>query len=103
MAFDINSTDARIAELTMEVGRRWEWEADLVESIVPNQMAIMVGDRQVGYLDTATYRIVEVASRRNVALIGHPDAGLTTLLAATGAEIPNAGEPEWDGMGGVDA
>lgn len=59
MAFDINSPEVRIAELTMEVGRRWNWEADLQQSIVPNRMAIMVGDAQVGYLDTKLLRIVE--------------------------------------------
>lgn len=61
MAFDINSPEVRIAELTMEVGRRWNWEADLQQSIVPNRMAIMVGDQHVGYLDTKLLRIVEYA------------------------------------------
>ena len=59
MAFNINSPDVRVAELTMEVGRRWNWEADLVESIVPHQLAIVVDDEQVGYLDTKFHRIIE--------------------------------------------
>lgn len=61
MAFDINSPEVRIAELTMEVGRRWNWEADLVDSIVPNQYAIMVDGQQVGFLDTQFLRIIEYA------------------------------------------
>lgn len=101
VAFSIDSREVRIAELTMEVGRRWNWEADLGESIVPNQMEITVKGEPVGYLDTKDLRIVEYAERRNIAFVGHPDAGATTLLAATGAEVPNGGDLEWDGMGGV--
>lgn len=59
MAFDINSPETRIAELTMEVGRRWDWRADLIDSIVPNQYAIMVDGEQVGFLDTQMFRIIE--------------------------------------------
>ena len=59
MAFNINSPDVRIAELTMEVGRRWNWEADLIPSIVPHQLAIVVNDEMVGHLDTKFYRIIE--------------------------------------------
>lgn len=62
MAFDINSPEVRIAELTIEVGRRWNWEADLTPSIVPGQLAIMVADEQVGFLDTKMFRIIEYAS-----------------------------------------
>ena len=104
MAFDVNSREVRMAELMVEIGRRWNWEADLNESIVPDQMAIMIGGEQVGYLDTRALRIVEYPEeKRNIAFIGHPDTGKTALLAATGAELPNGGPVEFDGMGGSDA
>lgn len=61
MSFNIDSPDVRIAELTMEVGRRWNWEADLIPSIVPDQMSIIVNDEPVGHLDTRFFRIVEYA------------------------------------------
>lgn len=69
MAFKIDSPEVRISELTMEVGQRWNWEADVIPSIVPGQLAIVVADEQVGYLDTEMFRIVEypkgeVASER---------------------------------------
>lgn len=59
MAFKIDSPEVRISELTMEVGQRWNWEADVIPSIVPGQLAIVVADEQVGYLDTEMFRIVE--------------------------------------------
>ena len=59
VAFKIDSPEVRISELTMEVGQRWNWEADVVPSIVPGQLAIMVGDKMVGHLDTVLFRIVE--------------------------------------------
>lgn len=59
MAFAIDSPEVRIAELTMEVGQRWNWEADIIASIVPGQLAIMVDGEQVGFLDTVMLRIVE--------------------------------------------
>lgn len=62
MAFSIDSPEVRMAEAVMEVGRRWEWEADLNESIVPNQMEISVDGQPVGYLDTRDYRIVEFSN-----------------------------------------
>lgn len=62
MAFSIDSPKVRIAELTMEVGRRWDWKADLITSVVPNQLSIVVDDVMVGYLDTKEFQIVEYGS-----------------------------------------
>lgn len=62
MAFSINSPEVRVAELTMEVGRRWDWKADLITSVVPNQLSIVVDDVMVGYLDTKEFQIVEYGS-----------------------------------------
>lgn len=59
MAFAIDSPEVRIAELTMQVGQRWDWEADVIPSVVPGQLAIMLDGEMVGFLDTKLFRIVE--------------------------------------------
>lgn len=63
MAFDVDGAAAQLAALTVEVGRRWDWEADLADSIIPDQLAIMLNGEQVGYLDTRLFRIVEYTKR----------------------------------------
>lgn len=59
MAFDPNGKDARIAELLAEVGKRWNWEADVVESMIPDQLSIVCDGLPVGHIDTVNFTIVE--------------------------------------------
>lgn len=59
MAFDPEGRDARLAALLNEVGKRWRWEADVVESIVPDQLAIVREGLPIGYIDLVNFVIVE--------------------------------------------
>lgn len=67
MAFEIDSPEVRIAELTMQVGQRWNWEADVIPSVVPGQLAITLNGEMVGFLDTTLFRIVEYPGAEETA------------------------------------